>query len=77
MLDKAKLCDKIREMYPGMRDCDKGLNVDWDPERDAWAVDFNKGPFRVRHYLENEDAAACLNDGQCVGLGIEFAQFRW
>ena len=77
MLDKTELCDKIRAMYPDMGDCDTDLNVDWDSERQVWAIDFNKGPFRIRHYLEEEDAAACLDHGQCVGLGIEFAQFRW
>lgn len=77
MQDRAKICEKIHQMYPDMGECDKDLNVDWDLERDAWAVDFNKGPFRIRHYLEDEDAAACLEDDQCVGLGIEFAQFRW
>lgn len=76
MLDKAKLCDKIREMYPDMGVCDKDLNVNWDPERKVWAVDFNKGPHRIRHYLEDQDAAACLDGRQCIGLGIEFAQFR-
>ena len=77
MLDKTKLCDKIREMYPDMGTCDKDLNVDWDDQRKAWVVDFAKGPHRLRHYLEDEDAAACLEGGQCVGLGIEFGQFRW
>ena len=77
MLDKAKLCDKIREMYPDMGVCDKDLNVDWDSEKQAWVVDFNKGPFRLRHYLDDEDADACLDRDQCVSLGIEFAQFRW
>ena len=76
MMDKAKLCDKIHEIYPDMGDCDSDLTVNWDLEQDAWAVEFYKGPHRIRHYLEDEDAEACLEDRQCVGLGIEFGQFR-
>ena len=75
MVDREKLCDKIREMYPDMGSCDTDLNVSWDRERKAWAVDFNLGPDRQRHYLEDADAAACLEGGQCVGLGFEFGQF--
>ena len=77
MQNKAAICEKIQAMYPDMGVCDKDLNIDWDSEIQAWAVDFNKGPFRIRHYLDDEDATACLERDQCVSLGIEFAQFRW
>ena len=75
MVDREELCNKIREMYPQMGDCDTDLNVSWDEEQNAWAVDFTHGPDRQRHYLEDADAAACLDGRQCVGLGIEFGQF--
>jgi len=29
----------------------------------------------MRHYLEEKDAAACLEGEQCIGLGIDFGQF--
>ena len=77
MLDKKSLCEKIHQLYPDMGDCETDLDVEWDTDLETWVVDFNKGPFRIRHYLEDEDAAACLEDGQCIGLGIEFGQFRW
>ena len=75
MIGKKELCDKISEIYPDMGVCDTDLNVDWDAGRSLWAVDFSKGPHRIRHYLDDEDAAACLARGQCIGLGIEFGQF--
>lgn len=31
---------------------------------------------RIKHYLENEDAADCVIGEKCVGLGIEFGQFH-
>jgi hypothetical protein len=34
-----------------------------------------KDGHRIKYYLENEDAAPCLEDKQCIGLGIEFGQF--
>ena len=50
--------------------------MNWDNKNQAWAVDFEYKGNKIRHYLENEDAAACVIEDQCVGLGIEFGQFR-
>ena len=75
MVSKEALCEKIHEIYPQIGECDIDLNVNWDKERKAWAVDFKKGVHRIKHYLEDEDAAVCLDGKQCVSLGMEFGQF--
>ncbi|CAB1061556.1 hypothetical protein D1BOALGB6SA_6331 [Olavius sp. associated proteobacterium Delta 1] len=75
MYSKADLCDKIHELYPQSGECHIDLKVDWDNERNAWAVDFKKGVHRIKHYLEDEDAAACMEGKQCVSLGLEIGQF--
>jgi hypothetical protein len=51
------------------------MKVVWDSERNVWEVNFKKDGHRIKHYLENEDAASCLEDKQCIGLGIAFGQF--
>ena len=56
-------------------ECDIDLIVNWDKERNAWACDFKKGVHRIKHYLEDEDAAACMEGNQCFSLGLEFGQF--
>lgn len=75
MISKEALCQKIHDLYPQIGECDVDLNVAWDEERNAWAVDFKKGVHRIKHYLENEDAAACMDGNQCLSLGLEFGQF--
>ena len=75
MYDKIELCNKIHEIYPEMGNCDKDLNVDWDSEKNVWQVNFEKNGHRIMHYLEDEDAAPCIEGKQCIGLGIEFGQF--
>ena len=75
MVSKESLCKKIHDLYPQIGECDIDLIVNWDPERNAWAVDFKKGVHRIKHYLENEDAAACMDGNQCLSLGLEFGQF--
>jgi len=75
MVSKESLCKKIHELYPQIGECDIDLIVNWDKERNAWAVDFKKGVHRIKHYLEDEDATACLDGSQCLSLGMEFGQF--
>jgi hypothetical protein len=40
MYDKAELCNKIHEIYPQIGECDIDLNVAYNEDRNAWAVDF-------------------------------------
>ena len=75
MYGKSEICKKIHGIYPEMGECDMDLNVAWDDENSAWAVDFEKNGQPIRHFLEDEDASNCVEDDFCVGLGIEFGQF--
>ena len=75
MFGKAELCNKIHEIYPEIGECDKDLNVAWDNKQNVWEVSFKKNGHRIRHYLEDKDATACMEGKQCIGLGIEFGQF--
>ena len=75
MVSKETLCEKIHDLYPQIGECDVDLNVNWDEDRNAWAVDFKKGGHRIKHYLEDADAAVCLDGNQCLSLGLEFGQF--
>jgi hypothetical protein len=75
MYDKTELCNKIHEIYPEIGDCAIDLNVEWDREKNVWQVNFEKDGHRMMHYLEDVDAAQCMQGKQCIGLGIEFGQF--
>ena len=75
MVSKESLCKKIHELYPQIGECDIDLNVNCDEDQNAWAVDFKKEVHRIKHYLEDADAAVCLDGNQCLSLGLEFGQF--
>ena len=75
MVNKTELCEKISAIYPELGECAHDMAVSWDEQNQAWAVDFQLKGQPVRHYLEDEDATACLIGKQCVGMGIEFGQF--
>ncbi len=75
MYGKEELCKKLHELYPKIGACDCDLAVDWDTEKSVWKIDFNKDGRQLTHYLEDDDASACLEGKKCIGLGIELGQF--
>lgn len=76
MLDKAQLCEKIREIYPDIGECGIDIDVEYDQQQKAWAVHLKKDRHELKHYLEAPDADACMEGKQCVSLGLEIAQLR-
>lgn len=76
MIEKEALCEKIRVLYPDIGECGIDLRVDFDEDQKAWVVDLKKGGHKLKTFLEDGDAERCLDDVQCVGLGIEIAQLR-
>ncbi|MEW6426501.1 MAG: hypothetical protein AB1568_00555 [Thermodesulfobacteriota bacterium] len=76
MMNKEQLCNKILELYPDIGACGLDLRVEYDAGKKAWAVDLEKDGHRLRHYLEDPDADACMHGRQCVALGLEIAQLK-
>ena len=42
MIDKAVLCEKIREIYPDIGQCGIDIDVDYDEQQDRWVVNLKK-----------------------------------
>ena len=76
MIDKAELCQKIKEIYPDIGECGIDVDVAYDPEQQRWVVDLKKDRHELKTYLEEGDAELCLTGKQCIGLSIEVAQLR-
>jgi hypothetical protein len=76
MMDKNKLCEKIRELYPDIGECGIDLKVDFDKEQNTWVVDLKKDRIELKTFLEQGDAEMCMDGKQCVSLGLEIAQLR-
>lgn len=76
MLTNEQICNQLSLMYPDFGQCDENLSVSWDKANRAWVVDFVYDGNKIRHFLEDEDASNCINEDRCLGMGIEFAQFR-
>lgn len=76
MIDKAELCEKIREIYPDIGQCGIDVTVEYDNEQQRWVVGLEKDHHRIRTFLDDGDAELCLIGRQCVSLGIEINQLR-
>ena len=76
MKDNARLCEKIRELYPDVGQCGIDVDVNYDDGQKAWVVNLKKDQRQLRHYLEDTDADLCMQGRQCVSLGLEIAQLR-
>ena len=76
MYDKKSLCEKIRQLYPDIGECGIDVHVEYDQEAQRWAVHLKQGAHTLKTFLEPNDAALCMDDKQCVSLGIEIAQLK-
>jgi hypothetical protein len=76
MYDRKQLCEKIRSIYPDVGECGIDVDVDYDKKEKSWVVYLKKGSRKLKHFLPDPDADSCMNGKQCVGLGLEIAQFK-
>lgn len=74
MIDKKELCEKIRQIYPDVGECDIDVEVHYDTDKKAWVVHLEKEGKKLETYLENEEADACMMGKQCVSLGLQVVQ---
>ena len=75
-MDKAELCQKIREIYPDIGACGIDLDVAFDIKNDRWRVNLKRDQKELKTYLEPGDAELCMDGKQCLSLSIEINQLK-
>lgn len=76
MYQKDQICDKIRSIYPDVGKCGMDIQVDFDKKNKAWSVLLKKDSRELKTFLEPEDADACMENRQCIGLGWQIYQLK-
>jgi len=76
MQDRAKLCEKIRSIYPDIGSCGIDVDVEFNEEKKAWVVNLKKGEHELETYLEPQDADRCMEGRECVHLGLQVEQLK-
>lgn len=72
---KMDLTEKLLEMYPEIKASGLALSLEFDKEKDAWVVSFEKGAHRRHAFLDKKDADSCIEGKMCVYLGMLIAQY--
>jgi len=69
------LCNKIKTIYPEIGEC--GIDVDaYDEDIETWVEYLKKDNKSLKTYLEPGDADLCMEEKQCMSLGIEVNQLK-
>ncbi len=74
--DNQELCAKIKDVFPDIGECGIDIDVRYDDDQKAYIVNLKKGQRKIKTHLETEDADTCMLGKQCLGLGIQIAQFK-
>ena len=72
---KADLGKKLLEMYPEITKFGLSLSMEFDDDKNAWIVSFEKGTHKRHAILDKKDADACIEGKVCIYLGVLIAQY--
>jgi len=70
------ICEQIQKIYPDIGECGISIKVTRDTAQKRWVVHLEKGPRKLKTYLEEGDAEKCMGGEQCVSLAIEINQLK-
>jgi hypothetical protein len=69
------LKEKIMEMYPDIQKFGISVGLDFDKDKNAYIVKFEKGGRELTTHLEKKDADECMEGIKCIYLGVQIGQF--
>lgn len=72
----SELCTKITEVFPEIGTCGIDVNVAYDEDNKAWAVDLERNGRHLRTYVEIDEADHCVEGRECVSLGLQIGQLK-
>lgn len=71
----AALKNKILEMYPDIERHNVSVSIDFNEEKNAYVLKFERGADELITYLDKMDADDCMNNIRCVHLGVKVGEF--
>ena len=76
MVNSDEICQKIRSVFPDIGECGIDLHVNFEEEKNAWAVHLSKESHNLTTYLEVDDTDSCLEKEKCIGLGFQISPLK-
>jgi hypothetical protein len=71
----AALKAKVHEMYPDIDKHGVTSSLTYDKEKKAYVLELKKGPHHLATYIDKVDANKCLDNIECIHLGVQIGQF--
>jgi hypothetical protein len=72
---KADLQEKLMELYPEIRKYGLSLFLEFDSDKNAWIVSFEKEDHKRHAILDKKDADSCIEGSVCIYLGMLITQY--
>jgi hypothetical protein len=72
---EADLEKKLVEMYPEITKFGLSLGLEFDEEKNAWVVSFERGKHKRHAFLDKKDADSCIEGNVCIYLGVLIEQY--
>lgn len=72
---KADLGKKLLDMYPEIKKYGLSLGLEFDDEKNAWIVSFEKENHKRHAILDKKDADSCIDGDVCIYLGMLITQY--
>ena len=74
-ITSENLSAKLKQIHPEVDKYGLGLEVRFDEAKQAWVATFSKGEHTLETHMEENDVQSCMNDVQCVYVGVQLGQF--
>ncbi len=72
---QVALEEKLYELYPELEKYNIKVALEFDEEKNAWIVKFQKGDTKQYAILDKKDADACMDGYVCIYLGVLIDQY--
>jgi hypothetical protein len=66
---------KIHQMYPAIDKHGVTSSITYDKGKKAYVLELKKGSHHLATYIDKVDADKCLDNIECVHLGVQIGQF--
>ncbi|WP_462325710.1 hypothetical protein [Desulfoplanes sp.] len=70
-----RLTAKLKDIHPEINKYGLDIGVRFDGDKQAWIATFSKGDHTLETHMEEKDVQSCMNNVQCVYIGVQLGQF--
>ena len=66
---------KVLALFPEIEKYGLDMDLDFDPEKDAWLLTVRKDQETLSTHLEEQDVEACMSGKECYHVAVQLGRF--